>query len=157
MSEDAIKSLEEKVTDIEIVPFTEEDDLENLVKIQQGLGLTLGYYNKLEPNIIHVKDYADYSTIYHEFAHLLQADSEYNYIQEACGEIIAHEYYGREIDSYIEEVKRIQVLMEIIGSEAIWAINFSGDDSKFDDIREFSKINLTILVSIWSYNKTPFF
>ena len=24
-------------------------------------------------------------------------------------------------------------------------------------LREFSKINLTILVSIWSYNKTPFF
>ena len=33
-------------------------------------------------------------------------------------------------------------------------------DRKFDKviyIREFSKINLTILVSIWSYNKTPFF
>ena len=131
MSEDVIKSLEEKVTDIEIVPFTEEDDLDNLVKIQQGLGLTLGYYNKLEPNIIHVKDY---TYIYHEFAHLLQADSEYSYIQEACAEIIAHEYYGCEIDSYIEEVKRMQVLMEIIGSEAIWNINFSGDDSKFDNI-----------------------
>ncbi len=24
-------------------------------------------------------------------------------------------------------------------------------------VREFSKINLTILVSIWGYNKTPFF
>ena len=134
MSEDRIKSLEEKVTDIEIVPFTEEDDLENLAKIQQGLGLTLGYYKPLEPNIIHVKDYADYSTIYHEFAHLLQANSEYSYIQEACGEIVAHEYYGCESDSYKEEVKRMQVLMEIIGSEAIWNINFSGDDSKFDSI-----------------------
>lgn len=134
MSEDRIKSLEEKVTDIEIIPFTEEDDLDNLVKIQQGLGLTLGYYNKLEPNIIHVKDYADYSTIYHEFAHLLQANSEYSYIQEACAEIIAHEYFGCEIDKYKEEVKRMQVLMEIIGGEAIWNINFSGDDSKFDNI-----------------------
>ena len=134
MSEDRIKSLEEKVTDIEIVPFTEEDDLENLAKIQQGLGLTLGYYKPLEPNIIHVKDYADYSTIYHEFAHLLQANSEYSYIQEACGEIVAHEYYGCERDSYKEEEKRMQVLMEIIGSEAIWNINFSGDDSKFDSI-----------------------
>ena len=27
----------------------------------------------------------------------------------------------------------------------------------FINVREFSKINLTILVSIWSYNKTPFF
>lgn len=134
MSEDVIKSLEEKVTDIEIVPFTEEDDLENLAKIQQGLVPAIGYYKALEPNIIHVKDYADYSTIYHEFAHLLQANSEYSYIQEACAEIIAYEYYGCEISSYIEEVKRMQVLMEIIGSEAIWNINFSGDDSKFDDI-----------------------
>ncbi len=25
------------------------------------------------------------------------------------------------------------------------------------DFRDFSKINLTILVSIWGYNKTPFF
>ena len=134
MSEDVIKSLEEKVTDIEIVPFTEEDDLENLAKIQQGLGLTLGYYKPLEPNIIHVKDYADCSTIYHEFAHLLQANSEYSYIKETCAEIIAHEYYGYEIDKYKEEVKRMQVLMEIIGSEAIWNINFSDDDSKFDNI-----------------------
>lgn len=134
MSEDVIKSLEEKVTDIEIVPFTEEDDLENLAKIQQGLGLTLGYYKPLEPNIIHVKDYADYSTIYHEFAHLLQANSEYSYIKETCAEIIAHEYYGYEIDKYKEEVKRMQVLMEIIGSEAIWNINFSDDASKFDNI-----------------------
>ena len=134
MSEDRIKSLEEKVTDIEIIPFTEEDDLENLAKIQQGLAPTMGYYKQLEPNIIHVKHLADIDTISHEFAHLLQADSEYSYIQEACAEIIAHEYYGCEIDSYIEEVKRMQVLMEIIGSEAIWNINFSGDDSKFDDI-----------------------
>lgn len=134
MSEDVIKSLEEKVTDIEIVPFTEEDDLENLAKIQQGLAPAIGYYKPLEPNIIHVKDLLASDTIFHEFAHLLQANSEYSYIQEACGEIIAHEYYGCEIDSYIEEVKRMQVLMEIIGSEAIWNINFSGDDSKFDDI-----------------------
>ena len=31
------------------------------------------------------------------------------------------------------------------------------EEGNFYILREFSKINLTILVSIWSYNKTPFF
>ena len=134
MSEDVIKALEEKVTDIEVVPFTELEKLDNLVKIKQGLTPISGYYNKLEPNIIHIDDLVDSDALLHEFVHLLQADSEYRYIKEACAEIISNEYYGCEVYSYIEEVKRIQILMEIIGSEAIWNINFSGDDSKFDEI-----------------------
>lgn len=134
MTEDGIKSLEEKVTDIEVVPFTDEDELENIMRIEKGLLPIVGYYSTLQPNIIHIKNLSDSDTLSHEFVHLLQANSEYSYIQEACAEIISHEYYGYDISTYEEEVKRIQVLMEIIGSEAIWNINFNGDDSKFDNI-----------------------
>ena len=134
MTDDRIKSLEEKTTNIEIVPFTEEEKQENLTKIQQGLSPVVGYYSPLEPNIIHTSDLLCADTIIHEFAHLLQDNNIYHYIRETCAEIISYEYYGYEIDNYKEEVKRIQVLMEIIGSEAIWDINFNGDSSKFDDI-----------------------
>ena len=134
MTEDRIMSLKEKTTDIEIVYFTEEDELENIKRVEQGLGPLLGYYSYLEPKIIHVKEPSQSDTIYHEFIHLLQDDNEYTYIREACAEIISNEYFGCEISSYKEEVKRVQILMEIIGSEAVWNLNFSGEVSKFDKV-----------------------
>ena len=135
MSIDRIKDLEEKTTNIEIVPITEQD-YQNLKKInEENVVYIDGYYNILEPNIIHIYQNLDPEKIedvkFHEFIHLLQDNTKYHYIKEACAEIISNEYYGAPLSScYDEETKRIKALMEVIGSNCIWKINFSGDDSQ---------------------------
>ena len=138
MSIDRIKDLEEKITDVEIVPFTEQDYQEQQKKKDENDSYSVGYYNPLEPNILHVDENQSYDKIedtkYHEFIHLLQDDNKYYYIKEASAEIISNEYYGAPLESYTEEAKRIKALMEIIGSNSIWKINFSGDDSQLINI-----------------------
>lgn len=151
MTEDRIMSLEEKLTDIKILPFTEEDKEENKTRASQGLLETVGYYNPLTPNIFYMENLTNQDTKTHEFIHLLQDNNNYYYIRESSAEIISNEFYNRPIDSYIEELKRIKILMEIIGSDPIWNVNFSGSEEKiqeFNDIlynnlsyKEYNKIN----------------
>lgn len=69
-------------------------------------------------------DYSDFVLV-HEFIHIAQVDSEYAYLKEASAEIIAHEYWDRPIISYHESVKRIYLLMSIVGKDAIWDANFT--------------------------------
>ena len=51
-----------------------------------------------------------------------------------------------------ELADRVDVSMHYISQ-----IESARPNKYFTLVGEFSKINLTILVSIWSYNKTPFF
>ena len=138
MSIDRIKDLEEKITDVEIVPFTEQDYQYQQQKKEENDFYTVGYYNPLEPNILHVDENQSSDEIedtkYHEFIHLLQDNNKYHYIREAIAEIVSNEYYGAPLNSYQEAGKRIKALMETIGSNSIWNICFSGDDSQLINI-----------------------
>lgn len=69
-------------------------------------------------------DYSDLVLV-HEFVHIAQVDSEYAYLKESSAEIIAHEYWDRPIISYHNSVKRIYLLMSIVGPEAVWNANFT--------------------------------
>lgn len=69
-------------------------------------------------------DYSDFVLV-HEFVHIAQVDSEYAYLKESSAEIIAHEYWDRPIISYHNSVKRIYLLMSIVGPEAVWNANFT--------------------------------
>lgn len=128
---------------------------------ERGLSNAVGYYNVVEePNVIHTVNLNNPDTIYHELIHLLQDNNEYKYVKEACAEIISTEYYGCKIASYQEEVKRIQILMEIIGSDAIWDINFNGDDSKLDEVilnhlpvEEYGKLYGILITNIGFLNQ----
>lgn len=134
MTIDRIKDLEEKITDVEIVPFTEQDYQDQQQKKEENEFYTVGYYSPLEPNILHVDENRSPDEIedtkYHEFIHLLQDNNKYYYIREAVAEIVSNEYFGAPLNSYQEEVKRIKALMETIGSNSIWKTCISGDDSK---------------------------
>ena len=134
MTIDRIKDLEEKITDVEIVPFTEQDYQDQQQKKEENEFYTVGYYSPLEPNILHVDENRSPDEIedtkYHEFIHLLQDNNKYYYIREAVAEIVSNEYFGAPLNSYQEAGKRIKALMETIGSNSIWNICFSGDDSK---------------------------
>ena len=143
MTEDRIMSLEEKLTDIKILPFTEEDKEENKTREEQGLLETVGYYNPLTPNIFYMENLTDPDTKTHEFIHLLQDNNNYYYIREASAEIISNEYYGALLDSYKEEAKRIKVLMEIIGTNPIWNVNFSGSEEKLQEFNDILYNNLS--------------
>ena len=155
MTEDRIMSLKEKTTDIEVVTVTYEEMKE------RGLSNAVGYYNVAEePNVIHTVNLNNSDTIYHELIHLLQDNNEYKYVKEACAEIISTEYYGCKIASYQEEVKRIQILMEIIGSDCLWDINFNGDDSKLDEVilnnlsvEEYGKLYSILITNIGFLNQ----
>lgn len=143
MTEDRIMSLEEKLTDIKILPFTEEDEEENKTREEQGLLETVGYYNPLTPNIFYMENLTNQDTKTHEFIHLLQDNNNYYYIREASAEIISNEYYGALLDSYKEEAKRIKVLMEIIGTNPIWNVNFSGSEEKLQEFNDILYNNLS--------------
>lgn len=143
MTEDRIMSLEEKLTNIQILTYTEEDLEKNKNRIEQGLNPTVGYYRPLNPNMIYLEKIDDYDSKSHEFIHLLQDNNYFFYIREASAEIISNEYYGSSIDSYQEEVKRVKVLMEIIGSNPIWNVNFSGSEEKLQEFTDILYNNLS--------------
>lgn len=134
MTIDRVKNLEEKITDVEIVPFTEQDYQEQKELYEENGFYRVGYYNPLEPNVLHIDEKQNLDQIedtkFHEFMHSLQDDNKYYYIGESFAEISSYEYYGAPINSYQEEVKRTKALMETIGSNSIWKTCISGDDSE---------------------------
>ena len=117
-------SLEEKFNNITIKSGTEGRPSPNV----------LGWYIDLFPNTIHVVDENDNNTKIHEFIHLTQEFTEYSYIREACADLISLEYYGIEDSlTYNDAATRIQFLMELIGPEIIWNLNFNGDETSFEN------------------------
>ena len=134
MTEDRIADLETSLTDIQIVLFTQDDIEENNYRQENDLAKQTGYYNLLEPNILHIADLTDINTICHEYIHLLQDNNEYHYLREASAEIIASEYFYNKINSYYSPIIRTRVLMEIIGTDPIWELNFSGKTDRLEEI-----------------------
>ena len=116
------------IKDIDIKPFDEEyTDY-------------IGYYKSETPNVIYVRDYngltsSNKDTVAHEYMHLFQYNfTEYDFLKEACAEIISDEYYDESsINTYSEQVKIVKKLMEIIGPDAIWYFNFTGDISLIEE------------------------
>lgn len=122
ITEDRVSSIDEKMTNITINVDEKNKPSDNV----------LGWYIDLFPNIINVADGNDNDTKIHEFIHLVQEYSEYSYIKEACADLISSEYYNVESLEYSEAVSRIQFLMELIGPEPIWNLNFSGNTEEFE-------------------------
>ena len=122
INEDRVSSIDEKMTNITINVDEKNKPSDNV----------LGWYIDLFPNIINVADGNDNDTKIHEFIHLIQEYSEYSYIKEACADLISSEYYNVESLEYSEAVSRIQFLMELIGPEPIWNLNFSGNTEEFE-------------------------
>lgn len=118
-------------TNIDIIPFNV--DYEFFDKYS-------GYYSNDYPSAIYIKNYdgineKNKDTIAHEFIHLCQAPNGYNFIKEACAEIISYEYFdAAKVDAYTDQVKLLKILMEIIGPEPIWYYNFTGDFSLIEDM-----------------------
>lgn len=121
--------LRNKLNDIEIVNFERRGTHEN----------ANGYYNEFNSNCIYicnemmVNPIGYYETLAHEFIHLLQDNNKYYYVREACAEILSTEFYNREESAYLEQCKRVKVLMEIIGPQPILECNFSGDTTSFEN------------------------
>lgn len=130
---DRVKSLEEKLDDINIKDYTKEEKK----AYESGKLKAVGYYNILIPNQISVYDLNDADTKVHEFIHLLEENYEYCYIVEALTEIIKKEFYQEQISeyksTYPDEQKRTKVLMEIIGSRILWDMIFTGDTEEFEE------------------------
>ena len=122
INEDRVSSIDEKMTNITINVDEKNKPSDNV----------LGWYIDLFPNIINVADGNDNDTKIHEFIHLVQEYSEYSYIKEACADLISSEYYNVESLEYSEAVSRIQFLIELIGPEPIWNLNFSGNTEEFE-------------------------
>lgn len=101
-----------------------------------------GYYTRLNSNQLNIKSNLesdeDIGTKCHEYIHLLQCNNgKYKYIFEACAELISYEYFDDfSIDAYKNAVKNTKILIEIVGPEAIWKLNFAGDDSELVAIIE---------------------
>lgn len=122
VTEDRVSSIDEKMTNITINVGEDDKPTDN----------SQGWYVDLYPNIINVVNDDDNDTKIHEFIHLIQGYSEYSYIREASADLISSEYYNVEIMGYSEAVSRIQFLMELIGPEPIWNLNFSGSTDEFE-------------------------
>lgn len=81
-------------------------------------------------------DYSDLVLV-HEFIHIAQVDSEYAYLKEASAEIIAHEYWDRPIISYHDSVKRIYLLMSIVGKDTVWNANFTSTTQLEEELSKY--------------------
>lgn len=96
-----------------------------------------GYFDPLHPNTIYIldSDDIDHDTyigiIIHEFIHMTQ-NCKYSYIREASDELLKNEYYNKPIIAYSDSVKRLKVLIEIIGPEPIKKCIFDAKDESFD-------------------------
>ena len=114
-------------------------DIKRYGKLDCKHDSTSGYYSPAHVNNIYVNEnvhdkdqYAN--VIRHEFVHLMQNSyCEYQYIHEACAEILSYEYYGSPMGSYTEEIKRVKALIEIIGPDVVMNCNFNDDYSSFEN------------------------
>lgn len=100
-----------------------------------------GFYNLLFLNKLFVADYkkleSSKDVIAHEFIHMCQEGYGYKLITEASAELLSSEYFeGVKVDSYLNEVRLLKKLMEIIGSEPILEYNFTDN---FDLIEQSVK------------------
>ena len=102
-----------------------------------------GYYtngtNTLNVKETYINDAYLYKDILdHEFIHLTQTGLSYCYIKEALAEILSTEFYGTDIDAYLNIVKNVKLLIEGIGPDAVLNAVFSHDTTKFENsIREY--------------------
>jgi hypothetical protein len=103
-----------------------------------------GYYNPLDINAINILDTIDQTSptykdvITHEFVHATQDQNEYLYVIEATAEMLEYEFYNQPCDGYSDMVKRIKVLMEIIGPEPVISCIYNGDTTYFEtSIKEY--------------------
>lgn len=128
------EELRQRLTEFGILTFT-EDELNDPNKYDVA-----GYYNDIiKNNKIHLRDYTYFDhAAAHEFVHLCQDPSCPHYIREACAEIMAHEYFEKDMNTYYEARENITYLMEIIGPQPIVECNFKGDTTSFRSaIREY--------------------
>ena len=123
MTNDRIFSLEVKMTNLDIIYGQEGKPADGV----------LGWYNPMISNKIHVVNETDNQTTIHEFIHLLQDDNQYTYIRESCATLISNEYYKSKQTAYNDAIIRTQFLMELIGPEKIWNLNFSGQTREFEN------------------------
>lgn len=127
------QELREKLTNVTNIYFTEEELKDEKKKT------CAGYYNYLEPNLLHLRDELQKRGVKsHEFVHLLQDNNQYYFIREAVAELITEEYYGEKTNTYLEEIKYVKILMEIIGPKPVFECCFKGDTLSFENkIKEF--------------------
>jgi len=123
-------SLREKFNNINVKYFNIDEE-ERYSKIT-------GFYDPLKPSTLHVRDDMMTNTnkyndvLAHEFIHLLQTNNQYRYINEGSAEILSNEYYGQVNNAYNEIVKRVKVLIEIIGPKPIIECNFNNNTEIFE-------------------------
>lgn len=119
-----------------------------------------GYYDPLHPNTIYILDknvsnqtfYQD--IIIHEYIHTTQCG--YPYIKEASDEMFKNEYFNKPIVAYHECIKRIKVLMEIIGTQPVINNNFKANDQSLDNEIEkyLSKEDAETLIELFNTPST---
>ena len=103
---------------------------------QSVLPGSTGFYDPTDCNTINVLDtITDEDFIKdvesHEFVHLTQC-GRFTFIKEALAEIISHEFYGSPYTCYSDAIKRVKVLMEIIGPKAVFNAAFSYNTDYFE-------------------------
>ena len=131
-------SLKRSLTNIDIKSYTDKTRPLKLGHIK-----AIGYYsaNPVSTNTIHILNYDgvnknNIDILTHEFVHLCQEHSCLRtVIQEACAEIISDEYSNQDDmhKAYLNQVKSVKILMEIIGPEPIWHYTFTGDSSQIEE------------------------
>ena len=128
-----------KHREIDIIPFTEEEINDEANPTRTG------YYSG--DNVLHIRNYNSNTLeissdmqgcVGHEYIHLLQGDSPYDFLRESVAEIMSHEYFLNCGDltydySYSDACRYTKVLMEIVGTDPIMKTIFSDDPTNLEE------------------------
>ena len=107
-----------------------------LDKINPKNKFAVGYYDSVfSSNKIHLKDESFFDDVAaHEFVHLFQCYTQYDYLKEPCAEIMSHEYFNDDDGwTYLNEVNNLCLLMEVIGPKPIIECCFAGNDAPLEE------------------------
>ena len=113
-------TLNDRFKNIEVQSYPEE--------VYPGFAGFYCYDNKLHIlNTISPDEDYYYEVLAHEFIHLTQATTYYNYFTEAIDSIINVEFFDAQSIAYPNLTVRTKELMEIIGVEPLLKFNYTGD------------------------------
>ena len=150
-----ILSVADETRDFELRYKLKNLRIKSIEPVVKKASKTEGFYTVLKPGLINVtnknetnlidEENRDIRVLAHEYIHLLQNNNGLDVLMEGTDNILVEEYFGFKCYSYPQEIKRMKILMEIIGSEEVFDANFNSITSLKEEVNSLLSDEDTLL------------